>query len=206
MAPTSALPKPRSSRGARALRTELRLGDAYVISCIGHHGSWSGLPFLVEVFRLLHARDPHTALLLVGGGSEVEELRRRALPEGVRLLGPVPPEHVPPYFHLSDLGVVPFEQGPFTDHALPLKVLEYAAAHKLVVATPLAELKTLRLPHVLLAARTSEAWLEAVAQARGKTWEARWEGSFEAFAWPRIAARLATLIDQLTSTHVRRVA
>ncbi len=177
-----------------ALRRELGLEGRYVIGCIGNHGPWSGLELLLEAFELAAARMPDAALLIVGPGTEAARWRHRAS-RRVVFTGPVPPGDVARYFRLIDLGTLPFEVRPFTDNALPIKVLEYAAAGRLTVATPLKELRTLRLPGVVFSPPEAPAWAEALREARGRSWQGEWDEAYRAFEWSRIAATVAGVLE-----------
>ena len=82
--------------------------------------------------------------------------------QGVHVVGPVRTEEVWDYFHAADLGLLPFVLEPGTHHSLPLKVLEFGAAGKPLLATPLHELKRLAFPHVRFAPYDAEAWSRAL--------------------------------------------
>jgi len=190
---------------AQCLRSSLGLEGRFVIGYIGHHGEWSGLPFLVETFTHLRRVDPAASLLVVGGGSDADRLAAGGVPEGVLLVGPVPPRQVRAHFLALDLGVLPFARNAFTDSAMPLKILEYAAARKLVVATPLTELATLRLPNVLLTESQVATWVQALSQARDTRWQPAWLAHFQPFEWTRIAARLARIVQDLIHRNRERL-
>jgi len=119
------------------------------------------------------------------------------IPEVVKLVGPVSPREVRAYFLATDLGVAPYEKSQARDHGMSLKVLEYSAARKMVVSTPLAEMETLHLPNVILAEREVDAWVDAITLARNRRWDERWIKHFEVFEWRRIAAQLAELVEEL---------
>lgn len=54
----------------------------------------------------------------------------------VHLLSPVPPEEVHHYIHGFDIGIIPFHDTPLTRCVNPLKLYEYLACGKPVIATP----------------------------------------------------------------------
>ena len=99
---------------------------------------------------------------------------------------PVSPDEAAAWFHATDIGVLPFEPCPFTHNALPLKVLEYGAARKTVLASPLKELQTLQLPHVRLLPLERQAWAQALLdEAHSPTpWEPAWDAVIERYDWP----------------------
>lgn len=89
-------------------------------------------------------RRPDWTLLLVGplgyGLDSAEVERLRALPN-VHLPGPVPPEQVPAVIAACDVCLIPYKLTEQTRHVNPLKVYEYLACGKPVVATALPELR-----------------------------------------------------------------
>ncbi len=102
---------------------------------------------------------------------------------------------MPFFFTLADVGVLPFERSPFTDDALPLKIIEYGAARKPVVATPLSELQRLELPNVLFAERNPEAWAERLETALELEWRFAWDSTFDRFRWDGIVDGLVRAIE-----------
>jgi glycosyltransferase involved in cell wall biosynthesis len=80
----------------------------------------------------------------------------------VHVIGPIPTDEIWDYFHAADLGLLPFILAPVTHHCLPLKVLEFGAAGKPVLATPLHELQRLALPHIRFAEYDIDAWRRAL--------------------------------------------
>ncbi len=89
-------------------------------------------------------RRPDWTLLLVGplgyGLDAAEMARLRRLPN-VHLPGPVPPDQVPAVIATCDVCLIPYKLTEQTRHVNPLKVYEYLAAGKPVVATALPELR-----------------------------------------------------------------
>jgi len=98
-----------------------------------HH--WVDVPLIA---RLAAAR-PDWSLVLIGGAhADVSALR--GLPN-VHLLGPRPYAALPAYVRRFDVCLVPFTGTPIARAADPIKVYEYLAAGKPVVASPLPRLR-----------------------------------------------------------------
>jgi len=149
---------------ARDVRSRLGLENRRVLAYIGNHvADFDGTDMLMEGFLKARAVRKDLALILVGRGADrVPRARGLGVAEGVHVVGPVPTAEVWDYFHAADLGLLPFVLEPGTHHCLPLKVLEFAAAGKPMLASPLHELQRLRLPHLRFAPYDSDAWCRSL--------------------------------------------
>lgn len=93
-------------------------------------------------FLLNAARRFHQHQWIFVGPIDEREFRGyslRALPN-VHFLGGRPYEMLPAYVQHADIGLIPFECNELTKCIYPLKVNEYLAAGKPVLATPFADL------------------------------------------------------------------
>lgn len=178
-----------------ALRDRLGLRGRFVIGCIGNHGSWSGMKLLLDAFAAARSQMGDAVLLLVGPGAEVDKYRSQAS-DAVRFTGAVPPAEIYRYFKLIDVGTLPFDLLPFTENALPIKVLEYGAAGKWTLATPLRELKTLALPGVQFIEPRVDLWAKALVDARGLAWDGG-DARYRQFDWKSIAGTVADVLEQV---------
>ena len=118
----------------------------FTVGFVGSMKQWHGLPVLIEAFARLHDRDAATRLLLVGGGPEEAavrtELAARGLAVASHLSGAVAPTDVPGFLTSMDVAVAPYaESGRF--YFSPLKVYEYMAAGRAVVASRMGQLEAL---------------------------------------------------------------
>jgi glycosyltransferase involved in cell wall biosynthesis len=183
-----------------AIKERYGLQNSFTISYIGNHGWWAGMDFLLEAFGRVRVHVPNSRLLIVGPGEGLPEYQRQDPDRpGVIYAGPVPPDEVSAYFQASDFGVLPFTPCPFTNNALPLKVLEYGAARKRMLATPLTELSTLRFPHVQLLERDHSLWSETlIEEALNPTpWNPAWDTTIGEYDW-----RCVWLpVEQILRTH-----
>ncbi|MFA9460960.1 glycosyltransferase family 4 protein [Thiohalorhabdus sp. Cl-TMA] len=116
------------------VRRELGLGARFTVGFVGWIRPWHGVADLLEAFALLVRKKPEAVLLLVGDGPAVPELRERAealgLAEQVIFTGAVAREAVPGYVGAMDVAVQPN----VTSYASPIKLFEYLAAGRAVVA------------------------------------------------------------------------
>ena len=176
------------------LRRKYELEGKFVIGFIGNHGSFAGLTFLLKVFDKLRQVMPDAVLFIVGPISPEVKIPEV---EGAIFTGPVSPKEIAKYFLAIDIGVLPFDRRPFTDNALPIKVIEYGAARKLTVATPLTELSRLQLPHILLAEQQVNEWLDMISKARYLKWQDEYTKVINQFDWQTICKTFETIINTL---------
>lgn len=114
-----------------------------VIGFVGSLRPWHGVEILAEAFREL-TDDPRLHLLIVGDGPKAEIFKTlaRELPGRVTLAGAVPQRVVANYTRAMDIAVAPYpplERFYFT----PLKVLEYMACGRAIVAARIGQINGL---------------------------------------------------------------
>jgi glycosyltransferase involved in cell wall biosynthesis len=180
---------------AKTLRQKLRLDNKLVIGYIGRLGEWIDTDFLQSFYRNLKKQVPHAALLVVGGGPRLASLRRCASAlDDVVCTGPVSEEEVTPYFYLTDIGVIPSFVSTFQDVASHIKLLEFAAAGKPVIASPLAEIVRTHFAHVVTAPCTIAAWNGAFLRARENARNGIATGVAALYDWCLIAEQFEKII------------
>jgi teichuronic acid biosynthesis glycosyltransferase TuaH len=115
---------------------------------VGHLNSRTDLSLLEAV------ADAGVSLLLIGPKEpafEPERFARLAARHNVRYLGPRPFEELRSYLKVIDVGLVPYGATEFNKYSFPLKTLEYLAAGRAVVSTPLPAVCSLETDLVSLA-------------------------------------------------------
>jgi glycosyltransferase involved in cell wall biosynthesis len=152
-----------------ACRAELGLGAGPVLGFVGSLKAWHGTDVLLRAFALLRARLPQAQLLLVGDGPTAEALRRDAVTLGVHaavhFTGAVEHARIPVLLAAMDVAVAPYL--PAEDfYFSPIKVYEYMAAGRPVVASRLGEMSALAAAGLLLAVEPGDAGALAVALER----------------------------------------
>lgn len=110
--------------------------------------------------RALHGRG---TLVLVGPGLLPSAQARRLEQAGARLLGPRPRDEVAAYLQHADVLVVPHVVTEFTESLDPIKLYEYQAVGRPVVATPVAGFRHAADPRITVAAGAE--FVAAVAAA-----------------------------------------
>ncbi len=121
-----------------ATRAELGLSESdFVLFFMGWLYDFSGLR---EVTAALAGAPPEVKLLVVGDGDEYDwlcQMREAGLGDRLALTGRVPYRRIPELLAASDVCLLPFQTVAATEHIVPIKIYEYMAAGKPVIATPL---------------------------------------------------------------------
>lgn len=151
---------------------------------------------------------PHSTLLLIGPVAKeaAPVLQRIAELPNVRWLGPRPYAHLPGYVAEFDVALIPYVSNAYTRSCFPLKLYEYLAAGKPVVASGLPELAGME-PDVILT-NGAPTFVQAVHEALGRTTEpdqARRRRLAAHNSWETRTARLLELVHEVLERG-RRVA
>jgi glycosyltransferase involved in cell wall biosynthesis len=117
-----------------AVRSKHGLDSALVVGFVGWFREWHGLDRLLETLREGRLAQRGVKILLVGDGPANAGLkryaRRHGLQDSVVFAGPVPHAQVGPYIAAMDITVLPKAN----EYACPMKIIEYMALGKCVVA------------------------------------------------------------------------
>jgi glycosyltransferase involved in cell wall biosynthesis len=120
------------------VRQHLGLDGRFTVGFVGTFKRWHGVDLLLAAFRDLHRADPSTHLLLVGDGplrpQFEKEVREAGLLQAVTFTGAVRHQDIPNYVAAMDVAIAPY---PASDgfYYSPLKIFEYMAAGRAVVAS-----------------------------------------------------------------------
>jgi len=122
-----------------SVRADLHLGNVPVAGFVGGFQKWHGVELLVEAFARVRQSVPQARLLLVGDGPTrpaVEAMiEKLGLAHAVTITGFVPQVRVPKLLAAMDVAVIPYPQLPQELWFSPLKLYEYMAAGKAIVAS-----------------------------------------------------------------------
>lgn len=118
-----------------SIRAELGLAeDRLVIGAVGFFREWHGIDQMLRAFAAVRGASPRASVLLVGDGPASTGLRQLANELGVAgevvFTGAVPHDRIPQYLAAIDVAVIPRA----VQYASPLKLFEYMAAGKAIVA------------------------------------------------------------------------
>jgi PEP-CTERM/exosortase A-associated glycosyltransferase len=123
----------------RQLAEQLGLQGKLLLGFIGSFYAYEGLAVLLRALPIMLAKNPDIRLLLVGGGSQEQELKALAnqlqISGQIVFAGRVPHDEVQRYYNLIDVLVYPRLKMRLTDLVTPLKPLEAMAQERLVAAS-----------------------------------------------------------------------
>ncbi len=128
----------------RPIRAELGLGNAPVVGFVGGFQAWHGLDRLVTSFAQVLREVPEAQLLLVGDGPIRAQIEKQAAALGidtaVKITGFIPQARVPQMLAAIDVAVLPYPRLPQELWFSPLKLYEYMAMGKAIVASGTGQL------------------------------------------------------------------
>lgn len=125
------------------LRRSLGLTTEPVVIWVGGYYPWHDLDLLLDCFTRVLQRRPEAKLVLVGDGPTrqaiEQKIHKNALGEAVIMTGAIAHADVPAVLSIADIAVVPAAPVPASlgGTGTPLKLFEYMAAGKPIVATDL---------------------------------------------------------------------
>ena len=118
--------------------------EQFVLGFVGSLRRWHGLDFLFEAYAELASHLPEIQLVVVGDGpirqELVEKTRELGIADRVVFTGNVPHEEMPVVVSLFQVAVLPAE---YRNHASPMKILEYMAMEKIVVAPDMENIRNI---------------------------------------------------------------
>ena len=132
-------------------RQSLGLENAFVVGFVGSFKPWHGLENLIPLAEALQNEKLNIRFLIVGDGKErgvyEEVLEKKNLSSTFLFAGYVPHDHVPDYLALMDVAIAPHKRDSFKEtggfHGSPLKIFEYMAMGKAIIAAPLGQIQEL---------------------------------------------------------------
>lgn len=118
----------------------------FTLGFVGSLKPWHGLDNLIEIFSLVNNKLPESRLLVVGDGTERDNLERKIsehdLAEKVVITGAVSHEQIPGLIASMDVALAPY---PSTAefYFSPLKIFEYMACGVAVVASDAGQISNI---------------------------------------------------------------
>jgi glycosyltransferase involved in cell wall biosynthesis len=124
------------------IRRKHRLENSCVVLFTGHLEEWAGVNLLYDLAEKLNAEVPGALILLVGAGASVSDLFEKLVSKNLGHMlshaGLHPYEEMPKYTAASDIALCIFPDTPVSHAASPLKLFEYLASGRAIVATNVA--------------------------------------------------------------------
>jgi glycosyltransferase involved in cell wall biosynthesis len=121
-------------------------GGRFTVGFVGTLKPWHGLPVLVEAAKLARMCGVDLNLLIVGDGPARElleaDIAKAGLHKIAKLTGAVQPQDIPPLIARMDVAVAPYPAMP-DFYFSPLKVMEYMAAGRAIVASRIGDIGSL---------------------------------------------------------------
>jgi len=134
-------------------------GFRRIVSYVGAlWGEWFDWDLLYSTATAI----PDVAFVLVGNASEEMMSAAAKQAENIFFVGLKPQSEIPSYLSFSDACIIPFKADNITKYVNPLKVYEYLAMGKPVVATDMEELGSL--PGILIS-RDFQGFIDNLEQA-----------------------------------------
>ncbi len=131
---------------AAAVRERYNLSRKVVVGFVGSFHYWHGVEYFPEYVRELAQKHDNVHFLFVGNGPLRENLEAQLsggdLAEGVSFAGYVAHDEMPAYLAAMDIVVAPYPPMQFF-YFSPLKIFEYMAAGKAVVASRVGQIEEL---------------------------------------------------------------
>ena len=130
-----------------------RNSEETVIGFVGTLKPWHGVSNLIESFAIAISKNPKLRLRIVGAGPEEQKLKEQvesypdAVQQSVQWLGAVPNSAIPDIIATFDIAVAPYPELQ-NFYFSPLKILEYMAAGRAVIASRIGQIPDLIQPDI----------------------------------------------------------
>jgi len=130
---------------SKEIKQRYNLQEKVVIGFIGSFHYWHGVENLIALIDKVLLVKQDVRFLLVGqGGAKEKELRdfvsTKGYEECVIFTGYVPHDEIPPYISVMDIVVAPYPKLDFFYYS-PMKIYEYMACGKAVVASKIGQIE-----------------------------------------------------------------
>jgi glycosyltransferase involved in cell wall biosynthesis len=119
--------------------------DDILVGYVGTFQPWFGIEHLITGFAEAHQKINHITLLLVGNGVakvDCEKLVHQLhLSAKVHFIGAIPHEEIRYYLSAMDIAVAPYVDLPMGFYGSSMKVFEYMAAGKAIIASRVGQIQ-----------------------------------------------------------------
>jgi glycosyltransferase involved in cell wall biosynthesis len=130
-------------------KKNLKLDNYFIIGFVGTFKPWHGFDYLVDLMHALKSDYVDIKLLAVGDSKErniyEKKISEKGLADSFIFTGHVQHIDIPKYISVMDITIAPHDRNSFKSiggfHGSPLKIFEYMAMGKPVIATPIGQIK-----------------------------------------------------------------
>jgi starch synthase len=127
----------------RQVRESLGINNNPLILFVGNFYEWHDVGTLLDSFPRILTDYPDAHLVLVGDGSLRKTMEQRSIDLGVshavHFTGLIPHADVPRYMATADIAVVPYPKMDQENWLSPLKLFEYMAAGRAIIASTVGQ-------------------------------------------------------------------
>lgn len=192
---------PNGTDAAKLAKVPAKIGGRFTVGFVGGFGHWVDFEAVTEAARLC----PEIDFRLVGGGDRFEEVKSLAGGlDNVSLTGQVDYDRVQVELAAMDACLIPFKVNRLTDRVSPIKLFEYWAAGRPVVASHTREVAETAEHEAALyywdgqGASLAEA-IKRLRDEKGLAAELRQAGRrrLADYDWDRIYARYRLLLEEM---------
>ncbi|MBI4845692.1 MAG: glycosyltransferase [Candidatus Omnitrophica bacterium] len=183
------------------LKEKYNLKDKWIIGYIGYIGDWVEVEFMSKVLKELKKKIPDACLLWIGSAPNTAKLSNVYAHDGVIFTGAIN-EEIEPYFKLLDVGIIPHVKCLFQDMAFHIKLIEYTAAGKMVVSSPITEVLRINFPNVRAVDFEVDLWVKALLDSRNTSWDQLWDNLTQDYGWKNICRNFLNIIEREKSKNV----
>jgi len=131
---------------AAALKQQLGLEGKTIIGFVGILRSWHNIDKLIKVLNEIDLRKHNAAMVFLGDGPSYDELvsynKANGSEDVIRFPGRIPHQEIQNYIAMFDIAISPH----VTPYSSPMKILEYMAMEKAILAPDLPNIRDIIRP------------------------------------------------------------
>ncbi|MFH1800251.1 MAG: glycosyltransferase family 4 protein [Candidatus Omnitrophota bacterium] len=137
------------AKEAQAVRKKYNINDELLVLYQGQLHDCQYVKLFLKAAKTISDNPGarHMKFMVLGDGSQLEALKKFSktleLRESIIFVGSVPHSDVPMYIAAADICIAPFEDNEITRCKSPLKIVEYLASGKAIVASDVGEVRNM---------------------------------------------------------------
>lgn len=192
------------------IRKELQLHEKFVVFYHGSLGHKRGILETIDAIKKLASKYPEITFFMIGLGHSrnrlISLIKKNSLENNVYIHEGVSHVEIPKFISMSDVGIAPLDTFSYPRTSCPLKVLEYLAMEKIVIATDIPfnrELLRYGNCMILIPSNSSREIAEAIEYVYKNKNELKEMGKMgktiieQHYTWDNKAAELVEIIEAI---------